>query len=229
MWAKILLHLVFAPSQYSPSFVSMWHPQEVHHNNRISHTWPWLLSSYIIMSIRIFSRSNQHSLHLFLPTRYSVLCWRITLPRYHCNSLHLCDCKFHQPLLYHIEERCQGQFNRTRQYQAPRVFALAVVRRHVSHLQQHAASGRTLLLEVSRNRIWSTIRSTEITKALREAIKISVPQVSFKPTEVSTRSMQAGGSMAFLLARFYTNIIIIVGGGGAVISCSANSTHLYIT
>ena len=46
---------------------------------------------------------------------------------------------------------------------------------------------------------------------IQEAVNIAGPRVGFKPTKVSTRSMQSGGFLAFILARVEINTIRLVG------------------
>ena len=58
---------------------------------------------------------------------------------------------------------------------------------------------------------WSTVRSAEITAALRTATTLMETQVGFTPEDASTRSMRAGGAMALLVASVGTDTIRLVG------------------
>ena len=56
------------------------------------------------------------------------------------------------------------------------------------------------------------MRSTEITKALQESVKISGSQVGFKSKDVSAQSMRERGGMHLILVRVDTDTIRPVGG-----------------
>ena len=93
----------------------------------------------------------------------------------------------------------------------PRAFAVASIRRRVSHLWQNGASSHTPLAAVYHKNKWSSIRITNITKALINSVEISGSQVGFKPEYVSAWSMRAGGAMVLLISRFNTDTIRLVG------------------
>ena len=86
----------------------------------------------------------------------------------------------------------------------PRACALEAIRRRVAHLRQHSATPETHLAAVYNGATWSTVRSAEITKALR-------PQVGLTPEDVSSQSMRAGGAMALFMACVDTDTIRLVG------------------
>ena len=88
---------------------------------------------------------------------------------------------------------------------------MAAIRRHVAHIQQHISTPDTHLAAVFNGAAWSTVRSAEITTALRAATTTMGPQVGFTPEDVSAQSMRAGGAMAFLMARVDTDTIRLVG------------------
>ena len=89
--------------------------------------------------------------------------------------------------------------------------AVVAIQRRVVHLRQHGAPPDMHLAAVFNGKRLSTLRSAEITSALRAANKIIGPQVGFTPYDVSTRSMRAGGTMAPLMACVNTAAILLVG------------------
>ena len=93
----------------------------------------------------------------------------------------------------------------------PRASAVAAIRRRLAHLQHHSAPPNIHITEFFNKNKWSTIHSAEITSALRAATTIVGPQVGFTPDNVSARSMQAGCTMALLMARVNTYTIRLVG------------------
>ena len=56
----------------------------------------------------------------------------------------------------------------------------------------------------------TTVRSADITAALRAATTIIGPQVGFTPEDVIERSMRADGAMTLLMAREDTDTIPLV-------------------
>ena len=93
----------------------------------------------------------------------------------------------------------------------PRACAVAAIRRRVAHLRQYGAASDTHLTAVFNGATWSTVRSAEITTALRAATTTMGPQVGLTPEDVSARSMRAGGAMALLMARVDTDTIRLMG------------------
>ena len=93
----------------------------------------------------------------------------------------------------------------------PRACAVATIRRRVAHLRQHGATPDTHLAVIFNGTAWSTVRSAEITTALRAATTLMGPQVGFTPEDVSARLMRAGGAMALLMSRVDTDTIRLVG------------------
>ena len=88
---------------------------------------------------------------------------------------------------------------------------MAAIRRRVAHLRQHGATPDTHLAAVFNGTTWSTVRSAEITAALRTATTLVGPQVGFTPEDVNARSMWDEGAMALLMARVDTDTILLVG------------------
>ena len=83
----------------------------------------------------------------------------------------------------------KGDSTGTNETGDPQACAVAVIRRRVVHLRQNGVSICTSLVAVYKNGKRYTIKITDITKALREAVKIAGSQVGFKPTNVSVCSM----------------------------------------
>ena len=93
----------------------------------------------------------------------------------------------------------------------PHACAVAAIRRSVSHLRQHGATPDTHLTAVCNGTTWYTVRSNDITAALRAATTLMGPQVGFTPEDVIARSMRASGAMALLMASVDTHTIRLVG------------------
>ena len=81
---------------------------------------------------------------------------------------------------------------------------MAAIRRRVAHLRQYEAIPDMDLAAILNGTTWYTVRSAEITAALRAATTLMGPQVGFTPEDVSVRSMRPGGAMAFLMERVDT-------------------------
>ena len=71
----------------------------------------------------------------------------------------------------------------------------------VTHISTHSST---------KNK-WSTVRITEITKALREAVSLSGLQVGFQPKYVNVCSIHSGRAMALILDKVNTNKIRLLG------------------
>ena len=93
----------------------------------------------------------------------------------------------------------------------PQACAVAAIQRRVAHLQQHGATPDTHLATVFNGTTWSTVRSAEVTAALRAANTLMGHQVGFTPEDVSARSMRAGSTIALLMTYFDTDTIRLVG------------------
>ena len=77
--------------------------------------------------------------------------------------------------------------------------------------ERRVAPSSTYLAPAFNGKLWSTVRSADITSALCAATKIIGPQVGFTPEYVSARSMRAGGAIALLMARVDIDTIRLVG------------------
>ena len=65
----------------------------------------------------------------------------------------------------------------------PMAYAVAAIRRRAEYLQHHVATRHTPLDSVFMNNKWTSMCSTDNTKALRSAVAVIGPQISFTPEE----------------------------------------------
>jgi len=83
--------------------------------------------------------------------------------------------------------------------------------RRVRHLRQHNAPPDTPLHAVFVDGAWTSIRSSDLTAALRLAAIALHDQTGIYPSDISARSLRAGGAMALLCAHIDSDIIRLVG------------------
>ena len=159
----------------------------------------------------ILRRRDRHRLHPLQPAKHPVLCEKSNHPS-HCSFRHhLRRRHLSWPHLYDAKKWHQRRINRTRRHRTPHACAVAAIRIRVTHLRQHGATPETHIAAVFNGVKWSTVRSAEITSALRAATTIIGPQVGFTPEDVSGRSMRAGSAMSLLMERVDTYTIRLVG------------------
>ena len=78
--------------------------------------------------------------------------------------------------------------------------------------------------------MWSTVCSTEISKTLQAAVALARSQVSFKPEDVSTKSMRIGGVMSLLLTRVSTDTISLsIKSRSNIMMCYLHTSTLTFT
>jgi hypothetical protein len=91
---------------------------------------------------------------------------------------------------------------------------LATVRR-ILHLRAHNASPNTPLATYYRTSNGRTTRHPvtppDITAILRMSVHALGPTLGFLPSDITARSLRAGGAMALLLAQVDTDIIRLIG------------------
>ena len=88
--------------------------------------------------------------------------------------------------------------------------AVAAIRRCVGYLRHHGATSHTPLYSMLHNNKCTSVKSTDITKALRAAAAIAGPQVGFAPEEVSLCSMRTSSSMELIMSQLDTDTIRLV-------------------
>ena len=93
----------------------------------------------------------------------------------------------------------------------PRACAVADIRRREAYIQHHGSTSHTPLYIVFHNNKWTSLHSTDITKALWAPVSITGPQVGFTPEEFSVNSMRPGGAMTLLMVWLDTDMIWLVG------------------
>ena len=87
---------------------------------------------------------------------------------------------------------------------------LATVRL-VLHPRAHKATLKTPIASYYTARGHFLIRAPDVTNVLRNAVAVNQTLVGISPTEVSAKSLRAGGAMALLCARVDTNLIKLLG------------------
>lgn len=87
---------------------------------------------------------------------------------------------------------------------------LAISRR-VHHLRSYHAAPDTPLYQTFYNGAWKPVKSSDITNALRSMAARRFLVYGLSPSEISARSLRAGGAMALLCAKVDTDIIKLVG------------------
>ena len=81
----------------------------------------------------------------------------------------------------------------------------------VRYLQSRGARPDAPLSSIYFQGKWRSIKSTEITSALRASATSIGDTVGLRPKEISARSLRAGGAMALLLGKVDTDTIKLVG------------------
>ena len=93
----------------------------------------------------------------------------------------------------------------------PQGCPVSALRRRVTYLRCHGATGTTPLAAVRHKDKWVTIHSTDIMAAIHAVVRAAGPTIGFTPQDVSTRSLRAGGAMALLTARVNPDTIWLIG------------------
>lgn len=85
------------------------------------------------------------------------------------------------------------------------------IKRRVLHLRQHHAPPYTPLSRIFTGTSSLSITPSHITSTLRKAVTYLGPDLGFLPSEVSARSLRAGGAMALLVSNVDPDIIQLLG------------------
>ena len=98
----------------------------------------------------------------------------------------------------------------------PRLCPVLAVVRRILHLRKHNAPPTSPLARVfsldSRGRHRQhSIKTSDVTKALRAAVDYIGPSLGFGASEVSARSLRAGGAMALIVSKIDPDIIRLLG------------------
>jgi hypothetical protein len=81
----------------------------------------------------------------------------------------------------------------------------------VAYLRRHNAPNTIALSSYNDNGRWRTLKSAEITHALRTSVIAIGSTVGLTHTEISARSLRASGAMALLLGGVNVDVIKIIG------------------
>ena len=82
--------------------------------------------------------------------------------------------------------------------------------RRIKTTRETGGDQNTPLCAYKRGRRWLTVSSDMLTKQLRTSVAM-LPHLGIKPSELTARSLRAGGAMALLCGRVGTDIIKLVG------------------
>jgi len=93
----------------------------------------------------------------------------------------------------------------------PFLCPVQAITRRVQHLLAHHAPPDTPLYRVYQNGSVTSVRSTHITRALRDMARLHYNTFGLCPEDISARSLRAGGAMALLCAAVDTDVIKLVG------------------
>ena len=88
---------------------------------------------------------------------------------------------------------------------------VAALIRRVLHLRAHNASPTTTLCTVYTSATRTRPVTAAILTATLRSAAAALPDLGFKPTDISARALRAGGAMALLCAQVDSNIIQLVG------------------
>jgi len=83
--------------------------------------------------------------------------------------------------------------------------------RRMLHHQQHNTAQNNPLASCYRNNRLVTIKAKDVTDQLQSAVTTNVQATGLAPTEISARSLRAGGAMALLCGDVDHNLIQLLG------------------
>ena len=81
----------------------------------------------------------------------------------------------------------------------------------VAYLQRNGATGKTRISIIKKDNKWHQIRGDEITSAIRAMVRAAGLSIGFTESEISARSLRAGGAMALLVAQVDPDTIRLAG------------------
>ena len=93
----------------------------------------------------------------------------------------------------------------------PVVCPTAALVRRVLHLRHAGAAPNRLLAAYHNGRSWGCVTPSDISDALRGAVRHLGPTLGFLPSDVSARSLRAAGAMALLCSGVDTDMIKLIG------------------
>lgn len=93
----------------------------------------------------------------------------------------------------------------------PLVCPVAAVIRRLIHHRQHDSPPQTILASYYHHNRTATVRAPDVTAALRAATLLHGPALHFQPSDLSARSLRAGGAMALFNSNVDSDTIRLLG------------------
>jgi hypothetical protein len=128
-----------------------------------------------------------------------------------CSLAALAQANFVKITFDNQKNRIKGEIIAHRSSSDPIACPIAALVRRISHLRLHHAPPDTPLYAYHVETRWETVTSPILTATLRRSAAYLGPALGLRPSDISSRSLRAGGAMALLCAQVDPDLIKMVG------------------